>query len=103
MFKNNLKICWRHLVKDRQFSILNVLGLAAGLGCALLIYLWVHDELSVDKFFAKNNQIYQLMEHRKVDGSIQLSDESSGLLNEVLKSQEPEIEYACALAPPDWW
>lgn len=103
MIRNNFKICWRHLIKDRQFTVLNVLGLSAGLACALLIYLWVHDELSVDKFFKKNSQIYQLMELRKSDGEIKLSDESSGLLNEVLKAQEPEIEYATAVAPPEWW
>jgi len=45
MFKANLKIAWRNLLKDKQFTLLNVLGLSAGLGCALLICLWVSDEL----------------------------------------------------------
>src|SRR5258706_12136906 len=103
MFKTNLKIAWRNLLKDRQFTLLNVLGLAAGLACALLIYLWVTDELSYDKFFANKDQLYQLMEHRKVDGDVQISDESSGLLSETLIHQMPEIEYACPLAPPDWF
>lgn len=104
MFKNNLKIAWRHLVKDRQFTFLNVLGLSAGLACALLIWLWVNDELSFDKFFEKDSQLYQLMEHRTGNGmSSSSSDESSGMLGEALKARMPEIEYAAAVAPPEWW
>ena len=103
MFKNNLKIAWRHLLKDRQFTFLNVVGLSAGLACTLLIFLWVGDELSFDKFNEKDSQLYQLMENRKSDGQMNVSDESSGLLGEVLKGQFPEIEYAAAVAPPEWW
>lgn len=103
MFKNHLKIAWRNLIKDKQFTFLNVLGLSAGLTCTLLIYFWVHDEMSVDKFFDKNDQVYQLMEHRKAEGQTAVSDESSGMLGEALAAQMPEIEYAAALAPPDWF
>ena len=86
MFKTNLKIAWRNLLKDRQFTLLNVLGLAAGLACSVFIYLWVADEMSYDKFFANNNQVYQLMEHRTAAGqSSGTSDESSGMLGEALK------------------
>jgi putative ABC transport system permease protein len=104
MFRNNLKIAWRHLLKDRQFTLLNVLGLSAGLACTLLIWFWVKDEMSFDKFFAKDDQLYQLMEHRTGKGmSGSTSDESSGMLGEVLKARMPEIEYAAAVAPPEWW
>ena len=51
MFKSNLKIAWRNLIKDKQFTFLNVLGLSAGLACSLLIFLWVNDELKFDHFF----------------------------------------------------
>jgi len=57
MFKTNLKIAWRNLLKDKQFTFLNVLGLSAGLACTLLIYLWVTDELSYDKFNVNANRI----------------------------------------------
>ena len=103
MFKTNLKIAWRNLLKDKQFTLLNVLGLSAGLACTLLIYLWVHDELSYDKFFANNDRLYQVMEHRKTDGDIQLSDESSGIVSDIIKAGYPEAEYAAALAPPEWF
>src|ERR1700743_2096434 len=103
MFRNNLKIAWRSFMKDRQFALLNLVGLATGIACTLLIYLWVHDEVSTDKFFANNGQIYQLMGHRKSDGDIKVSDESSGLLSDILPPAMPEIKYAAAVAPPEWF
>ena len=104
MIKNYFKIAWRNILKDRQFTILNILGLSAGLACSLLIWFWVDSELRVDKSFAKDRQIYQLMECRRANGDVNsLSDESSGLLGEVLKAQNPAIEYAAALAPHEWF
>src|SRR6476620_2519296 len=103
MFKTNLKIAWRNLLKYKQFTFLNVLGLSAGLACTLLIYLWVTDELSYDKFFANDSRLYQLMEHRTGDGQSTVSDESSGIVSDLVKAGYPEVEYAAALAPPDWF
>ena len=103
MFKTNFKIAWRNLIKDKQFTFLNVLGLAAGLACALLIFLWVNDELSYDKFFANDDRLYQLMEHQSRDGNTGISSESSGLLSEAIAHQMPEVEYASPLAPPGWF
>src|SRR5476649_1561667 len=103
MIRNYLKIAFRNLKKDKQFTFLNVLGLSAGIACTLLIYLWVHDELSYDKFFANNDRVYQVMEHRKNSGSQSLSDESSGLVSESLKVQDGAVEYAAAVAPADWF
>ena len=103
MFKNNFKFAWRNLRKDRQFTLLNLIGLSTGLACTLLIYLWVNDELSFDRFFENNKQIFQVMEHRKSPDHIDISDESSGMLGETLAKQMPEIEYAAAVAPPAWF
>ena len=95
MFKTNLKIAWRNLVKDKQFTFINVLGLSAGLACALLIFLWVNDEMSYDKFFANDDRMYQLMEND--------SEESSGLLSDAVKGQIAGVEYAAAVAPSRWF
>lgn len=43
MIKNYLKIAWRNLIKDRQFTLLNFVGLSVGLACTSLIGLWVAD------------------------------------------------------------
>ena len=55
------KIAWRNLRKDGQFSLLNLAGLSIGLACTLLIYLWVTDEWSVDKFHNKADRLYAVM------------------------------------------
>ena len=103
MFKNNIKIAWRNLRKDRQFTFLNLIGLSTGLGCTLLIYFWVNDELSFDKFHEKDNQLYQLMEIMKSPERVDISDESSGILGETLAKEMPEIEYAAAVVPSGWF
>jgi hypothetical protein len=95
MFKNYFKITWRNLIKNRQFSLLNLLGLSTGLACALLIYLWVSDELSVDKFNANDSQLYQVMKTSPVaDGSINTYPQTPGLLGQSMQSQLPEVRYA---------
>ena len=103
MFHTNLKIAFRNLLKDRQFTILNIFGLAAGLACAVFIFLWVIDEQSIDKFLQNNDRIYQLMERQNTNGKTGISDGSSGLLSETAARQFPEIEYASPLAPPGWF
>ncbi len=103
MLKNYFKISWRNLIKEKQFTLLNILGLAAGLACALLIFLWVNDVLSVDKFFANNDRVYQLLENWNNEGQISVSDESSGLVSETVLQQIPEIEFASPLAPSGWY
>ncbi len=81
MFKNNLKIALRNLVRDKQFTILNLIGLATGLACALLIFLWVEDELSVDKFNEKDNRIFEVMKAApNADGTITVINSTPGLL-----------------------
>lgn len=50
MFRNARRLAWRHLRKNRLFSILNIAELAVGLACALLLILWVYDERSFDRF-----------------------------------------------------
>jgi putative ABC transport system permease protein len=104
MFKNYFKIAWRNLLKDKQFTLLNVLGLSAGLACALLIFLWVSDELSHDKLFANDERLFKLFELRSNDaGDFAYSEESSGRLSDAVKQTVPEVEYAAAVAPPGWF
>jgi putative ABC transport system permease protein len=103
MFKYNLKFAWRNLLKDPQFTLLNLIGLSTGLACTLMIYMWVTDEMSFDKFHEKDSQIYSLMESRRFPGKVDISDESSGLLGETIAREFPEVEYAAAEAPANWF
>lgn len=103
MLKNYLKIAWRSLLKDKQFTSLNVFGLSAGLACSLLIFLWVTNELSYDKFFENEERLYRLMEAQNNNGTINYATESSGKLAEAVKQSIPDVEYAAAIAPANWF
>src|SRR5689334_5824539 len=61
MFKNYLKIAWRNLLKNKIYSIINVLGLASGMAVAILIALWIWDEVTYDKYHANHKQLAQVM------------------------------------------
>ena len=60
MILNYLKTAIRHLRQHRLFAALNILGLSTGLGCALLILLWVHQELSYDDYHHNGPHIYRI-------------------------------------------
>lgn len=61
MLKNYLTIAWRNLLKNKIYSIINVLGLAAGMAVAILIALWIWDEVTYDKYHANHKQLAQVM------------------------------------------
>ena len=95
MFRNYVKTAWRNLIKDKQFSLLNLLGLSTGLACVLLIFLWVNDELSVDKFNANDSRLYQILKTAPMaDGGIDTYHSTPGLLGQYMQKELPEVEYA---------
>ncbi|HZY38456.1 MAG TPA: ABC transporter permease, partial [Mucilaginibacter sp.] len=99
MIKNYLKFAWRNLLKDRQFTILNLIGLSTGLACTFLIYLWVNDELQVDKFNKNDNRLYQAMLNIPVADGTQTQEYTPGLLAKSLADEIPEIESAVSVVP----
>jgi ABC-type lipoprotein release transport system permease subunit len=103
MLKHYCTIAWRHLVKNRRFTLLNLLGLSAGLSFALLIFLWVDDELHVDTFHQNNNRLFQVMENLSYEGGIRTSFETPASLAESLDSTMPEVEYAAVSTSPTWF
>ncbi|MEP7266714.1 MAG: ABC transporter permease [Saprospiraceae bacterium] len=96
MFQNNLKIAWRNLLKNKSTSIINIIGLSTGLTCVILIFLWVQDEWGMDKFHAKDKQLYQVMEVSKANDKIDVGIHSQGLLAETLANDFPEVEASTA-------
>ena len=61
MWKNYLKIAFRTLHRNKSYAAINVLGLAVGMACCLLILLFVRDELSYDRFHEKSDRIYRIV------------------------------------------
>src|SRR6266498_2870091 len=103
MLKNYFKIAWRNLVRNKAFSAINILGLALGMACSLLIMLWIQDERSVDAFHANGKYLYQVYERQYYDGKVEASYPTQGLLADELKRIIPEVQYASSLehaSPP---
>lgn len=95
MFKNTLIIAWRNLRKDRQFSLLNLVGLATGLTCVLLIYLWVSDERQVDHFNEKDSRLYEVLKTgTDGTGATRVQEHTQGVLAASMATELPEVEYA---------
>ncbi|MFD0766030.1 ABC transporter permease [Mucilaginibacter lutimaris] len=70
MLKNYLKISWRNLTKNKAHTFINVTGLSVGMAVAMLIGLWIWDELSYDKSFDNHNKIVQVWQHQTFNGTI---------------------------------
>jgi len=102
MIRSYFKFAWRNLLRDKQFSLLNLLGLSAGLACALMIFVWVNDELSIDTFNEKDKQLYQVMKTSVgADGRIDTYESTPALLAQMIVKEMPEVEYATAAFKSD--
>src|SRR6266498_2260000 len=94
MFKNYLKIAFRNLWKNKAFSLINIMGLALGLTCSLLIMLWVNDEYNVDAFHKNGSQLYSVYEKQYRDGRVDAFHGGPGIMADELKRVMPEVQYA---------
>ena len=68
MIKNYLKIAWRNLLKNKAHTFINVTGLSVGMAVAMLIGLWIWDELSYDKYFQNYDRLVRVMQHQTFNG-----------------------------------
>jgi len=94
MFQHNLLIIFRNFKRNKTSFFINLIGLSTGLACALMIYLWVKDELLIDKFNQKDSQLYQVMKNSKEpDGKITTYEWTPGPLANALAEEMPDVEY----------
>src|SRR5262245_6126057 len=81
MFKNYLIIALRNLSRNKIYAFINIAGLSLGLACAMLIILYVKDEVSYDRFHANVDQIYRITTQAiEKDGKKGNKDGNSGYL-----------------------
>ena len=92
MLKNYLKIAWRNLLRHKTFSIINIVGLAIGLSCFIMIALFVLDELSYDTFNANSGRIYRINSDILFGGSELNSALSSDMQGQMMKKDFPQVE-----------
>jgi len=98
MLKNYFRIAWRNLWKNKAFSTINIVGLALGLACSLLILLWVQDEWSVDTFHVHNDRLFRVCSFAHAEKKVTGGEGTPAVLAAELKRLIPDIEYATNFA-----
>lgn len=94
MLKHSLILIYRNFLRARGYFFINLIGLATGLACTLLIYLWVRDEVNMNKFNATDERLFEVMEHQQYADNIMTTTSTPGILAENLKIDFPEVQYA---------
>jgi len=96
MLKTHLKIFIRNLFRNKSQSLITIFGLAVGIACAVLILLWVVDELSYDRFHSNADEIYRVLGR---DGLIGEMSVTCGPLAGHLEKNYPEVVDATRYMP----
>ena len=68
MFKNYFKTAWRNLVRNPRISLINVSGLAIGIACAIILYLFANSEFGYGTYYSNADRIYRLYAHIDLNG-----------------------------------
>lgn len=99
MFRNYVLVTLRNLIKNPNYSFINITGLSIGITCSMLILLWVSDELSYDRFFPKADRLYQVWVNAKFDGRINSWNSVPLPVYQGLKTESANIVNTAA---SDW-
>ena len=93
MLKDYFKTGWRNLVKNKTFSLINIVGSGLGVACTFFIYLWIQDEKSYDQLHTNGDRLYSVtINDKDRNGDItNTMDATPGLLADALKKQILEI------------
>lgn len=101
MLKNYFKIAWRNLFRHKAFAGSNLLGLTIGMTCSILIFLWVHDEVSYDKFHSHYSNIYQIIANRDFKNHVFTDRNMVFPMARSLGSGYSNIRYAVEMTYPE--
>ncbi len=99
MFKNYLKISFRVFKKEKSFSLINLSGLILGFLCCLLIYIFIKDELSYDKFHMDGDRVYRLSGAYMREGVWEPYASNSWKTAELFKTSFDEVEELVRIRP----
>jgi len=97
MFRNFFKIAYRNLLRNKGFSFINIAGLAVGMASAMLILLWIQNEMSHDRFHEKVDRIYTLNNRDKFNGELWAWNTTPKILGPTLQHEFPDVEEAVRL------
>ena len=103
MLRHTFLLIFRNFKRFKSTFFINLIGLSTGMACSLLIFLWVLDELSFDKFHENEAQLYQVMANYKHTDGVKTNMETDGILAEALAEELPEVEMATVATPVYWF
>ena len=92
MFKNYFSIVWRNISKNKVYSFINIAGLATGMAVAMIIGLWLYDEISANKHFKNYDSIYQVMMNQTFEGKRGYQSALPFPISEELKAKYPDFK-----------
>src|ERR1700685_3307776 len=94
MIKSYFKTAWRNMTRNKLTGFINVFGLAIGLSCSLLIWLWVSDELSYNHSIPNAKDIYEVHVNAPFNGDTVTLTACPGPLEEAIQHNIPQIDQA---------
>jgi predicted permease len=94
MIKNYFKTAWRNILRNKLTSFINVFGLAIGLSCSLLIWLWVSDELSYNRYLPGAKNIYEVHVNAPFNGDTVTMKNTPGPIAEAIQNNISQVKYA---------
>jgi putative ABC transport system permease protein len=94
MIKNYFKTAWRNIARNKLTGFINVFGLAIGLSCSLLIWLWISDELSYNRYLPDAQNIYEVHVNAPFNGDTITMTRSPGPLEEAIQNSIPQVDFA---------
>ena len=100
MLRNYFKIAWRNLFRHKAFAGSNLLGLTIGMTCSILIFLWVHDELSYDRHNRNYDHIYQIIANRDFKNHVFTDRNMVFPMAKSLSTGYSNIKYAVEMTYP---
>jgi putative ABC transport system permease protein len=98
MIRNYFKVAFRYLSRHKGYTTINVLGLAVGIACCILMMLFVRSEWSFDRFHSKQDRIYRAWLEEHYQGEVFLNTVTPVPLVPVLQAGLPEVEASCRVA-----
>jgi putative ABC transport system permease protein len=103
MLKNYLLLAFKHMAKQKVFSLINILGLTVGITCCLMIFLYIQHENSYDNFHKDGDRIYRVVRQADMNGTHNLEDIGylSGPYSIALKHDFPDLIDRAVRVYPD--
>ena len=99
MFKNYFTTALRNFSRQKTYSLINMAGLSVGLACSFLIFMWVKNEITYDRFHEQGTQIYRVMRNFSTNDKIYTWSAAPMPLANVLVEEYPEITHAILITP----